>query len=94
MNALGHLLDFLRTFSNSATENISVFLASEIYLQRLKRFLFKKVNLKWNEVLHFDYLNSINYWATLADLQKVIPFQRVQAIYLKHSNTIIMHSAT
>ena len=73
MNALGHLLDFLRTFSNSATENISVFLASEIYLQRLKRFLFKKVNLKWNEVLHFDYLNSINYWATLADLQKVIP---------------------
>ena len=39
MNALGHLLDFQRTFSNSASENVSVFLASEIYLQRVKRFL-------------------------------------------------------
>ena len=25
MNALGHLLDFRRTFSNSASENVSVF---------------------------------------------------------------------
>ena len=33
MNALGHLLDFRRTFSNSASENVSVFLASKIYLQ-------------------------------------------------------------
>ena len=31
MNALGHLLDFRRTFSNSASGNLSVFLASEIY---------------------------------------------------------------
>ena len=34
MNALGHLLDFRRTFSNSASENVSVFLVSESYLQR------------------------------------------------------------
>ena len=39
MNAVGHLLDFQRTFSNSASGNVSVFLASEIYLQRVKRFL-------------------------------------------------------
>ena len=73
MNALGHLLDFRRTFSNSASENVSVFLASEIYLQRVKRFLSKKMKLQWNEVL-INCLNSINCWVTLADLQKVIPF--------------------
>ena len=50
MNALGHLLDFRRTFSNSASENVSVFLASEIYLQRVKRFLSKNMKLQWNEV--------------------------------------------
>ena len=53
---------------------IFAFLTSEIYLQRVKRFLSKKMKLQWNEVLNIDYLNSINCWATLADLQKVIPF--------------------
>ena len=74
MNALRHLLDFRRIFSHSASENISVFLASEIYLQRVKRFLSKKMKLQWNEVLSVDYLNSINCWATLEDLQKVTSF--------------------
>ena len=74
MNALGHLLDFPRTFSHSASENVSVFLASDIYLQRIERFLSKKMKLQWNEVLRVDYLNKINCWATLADLQKVISF--------------------
>ena len=46
MNALGHLLDFRRTFSNSASENVSVFLASEMYLQKVKRFLSKKMKLQ------------------------------------------------
>ena len=42
MNALGHLLDFRRTFSNSASQNVSIFLGSEIYLQRVQRFLPKR----------------------------------------------------
>ena len=74
MNPLCHLLDFRRIFSHLASENISVFLASEIYLQRVKRFLSKKMKLQWNEVLSVDYLNSINCWATLEDLQTVIRF--------------------
>ena len=45
MNALGHLLEFRRKFSNS---HFSVFLASEIYLQRVKRFLPKKMKWKRN----------------------------------------------
>ena len=79
MNALGHLLDFRRKFSN---------LASEIYLQRVKRFLSKKMKSQWDEVLSVDYLNSINCWATLADLQKSysIPCKQVQIILLKVTN--------
>ena len=42
MNALGHLLDFRRTFSNSASQNVSIFLGSEIYFQRVHRFLPKR----------------------------------------------------
>ena len=75
LNALGDLLDFRRTFSNSSSENISIFLlASEKYLKRVKRFLSKKMKLQWNEVLSVDYLNSIIFFATLADLLKLIPF--------------------
>ena len=28
----------------------------------------------WREVLSADYLNSINYWAKLEELQKIIPY--------------------
>ena len=88
MNALGHLLDFRRTFSHSASENVSVFLPSEFFLQRVKRFLSKKMKLQWNEVLSVDYLNSINCWATLANLQNVIPF------HANRYKQIILNSTT
>ena len=88
MNALCHLRDFRSSFSNPASENVSVFLASEIYLQRGKRFASKKIKLQWNKVLCVNYLNSINCWATLADLQKVIPFHATRY------KQIILNSAT
>ena len=67
---------------------IFAFLTSEIYLQRVKRFLSKKMKLQWNAVLNIDYLNSINCWATLADLQKVIPF------HANRYKQIILNSTT
>ena len=88
MNALVHLLDFRRTFSNSTSENVSVFHESEIFLQTIKPFLSKKMKLQWNEVLSFNYLNSINCWVKLADLQKVIPF------HANRYKEIILNSAT
>ena len=74
MNSINHFLDFRRSFSDTASQNVSVFIAFEIYLQRIKRFLSKKMKLEWNEVLTIDYLDSMNCWATLQDLEKVIPF--------------------
>ena len=56
------------------TENISVFVASQIYLDRVRKCLTKQMKVEWNTVLSVDSLSSINCWAMLDDLQKVIPF--------------------
>ena len=74
MNTPGHLLDFRRSYSNLTKINSSVFIPSEIYIQLVKRYLSKKMKSDWREVLSVDYLNSINCWAKLEELQKVIPY--------------------
>ena len=73
MNALSHLLDFRRIFEERHA-NSQTFMASEIYIQRVKRSLAKKMRSQWNVLLSIEYLSSINCWATLEDLQSVIPF--------------------
>ena len=74
MNALGHLLDYRRSFSDLTKVSSSVFIATEVYIQRVKRYLSKKMKTEWRQVLSIDYLNSINCWAKLEELQNVIPF--------------------
>ena len=88
MNAIGHMLDYRRSCNNFEQANVSVFIATEIYLQRVKRYLSKKMKIHWNNVLSVDYLNSIKCWASLEDLQKVIPFHsnRYKQIILNASS--------
>ena len=74
MNALGHLLDYRRSFSDLRKVDSSVFIASEVYIQRVKRYLSKQMKTEWKEVLSIDYLNSINCWAKLEEIQSVIPY--------------------
>lgn len=74
MNAIGHILDHRRSNTNFLKENATNFIPIEIYLHRVKRHLSKKMKINWNNVLSIDYLESMNCWATLEDLQKVIPF--------------------
>ena len=73
INALGHFLDF-RRYTNTSSETIYVFMTCEIYLQRSRKCLQKQMRLEWNEVLSIEHLNQINCWASLTDLQNVIPF--------------------
>ena len=74
VNALGHLLDISRSYSDLTKIHSSVFIRSEIYIQRVKRYLSKKneIRLERSRVC-LDYLNSINCWARLEELQKVTP---------------------
>ena len=74
MNVLGHLLDFRRSYSDLTKIHSLVFIPSEIYIQRVKRYLSKKMKSDWRDVLSVHYLNSINCWAKLEELQKVIPY--------------------
>ena len=73
MNAISHMLDYRRSCGVCQT-NLSIFVASEIYLSRIKKFLSRNMKEEWTKILNIDYLNSINCWASLEDLQRVIPF--------------------
>ena len=73
VNALSHLLDFRRSTAKN-DQNTHIFIATEVFLDRVKKCLKKKLKIEWNTVLSLDYLSSINCWATLEDMKAVIPF--------------------
>ena len=73
LNSIGHILDYRRS-EGIAADKVHVFIASEVFLQRVKKFLARKMRVEWNTLLNVDYLETINCWATLQDLQKVIPY--------------------
>ena len=73
INSTSHLLDF-RRISEKIESNVSVFIAAEIYMDRVKKYISKKMRSEWNVVLSVEYLCKINCWASLDDLQLVIPF--------------------
>ena len=90
MNVLGHLLDFRRSYSDLTKIHSSVLIPSEIYIQRVKRYLSKKIKSDWREVLSVDYLNSINCWVKLEELQKFIPYhsEKYKQIILNGSSPV------
>ena len=73
MNVISHYLDYRRSLGIS-TDQMSVFLAAEVYVERVKKCLVKKMRVKWYTVLSIDHLSSINCWATLEEMQEVIPY--------------------
>ena len=71
MNSLSHVLDFRRM--NSAALN-ETYVVSEIYIDRVKKTLARKMRCEWNVLLSVDYLSKIDCWASLEDMQSVIPY--------------------
>ena len=67
------MLDFVRS-KQLNMENITVYIAFEVYLDRVKKCIGKQMRLECNTILSMEYLQSINCWATLEDLQSVIPY--------------------
>ena len=95
INTLYHLLDFRRSFSDLTKIHSSVFIPSEIYCQRVKRYLSKKIKSDWREVLSVGYLSCINCWANLEELQKVIPYhsKKYKQIVLNASSPFVSVAA-
>ena len=73
MNALSHFMDYRRSMGISP-DKTPIFVAAEIYIERVKKCLSKKMRIEWNTVLSVEYLTNINCWASLDEMQEVIPF--------------------
>lgn len=73
MNALSHLHDF-RRMSETRYANSQSFIPAEIYVQRVKKSLSKRMRSEWHDLLSVEYLSGIDCWASLQDLQNVIPY--------------------
>ena len=73
INAISHLHDF-RRMSETRHANNRSFIPAEIYIQRVKKSLAKKMRSEWHVLLSVEYLSGIDCWASLQDLQNVIPY--------------------
>ena len=71
MNSISHALDFRRMDTGESSQ---LFIASEIYTERVKKTFSKKMRSEWNVLLSVEYLSKIDSWATLEDMQQVLPF--------------------
>ena len=96
LQSLTHCLDFLR-FRGLSSHKIATLITTEVFLSRAKQCLRKKMRVEWKTVLSIDHFESLNCWATLADLQNVLPFYEErfkQVINLAKGNAIIPHDLT
>ena len=73
MKSIGDLLDFRK--ANGVTDNVlRNFTVSEVYIRRGKENLAKRKKLEYSRNLELESLISRDSWATLEDMEKVIPF--------------------
>ena len=73
LHAIGDLIDF-RKANGTTPDILHHFAISEIYLTRGKKYLAKQKKLEWNRDLDLDSLIAVNSWATLEEMDQVIPF--------------------
>ena len=84
MKSIGDLLDFRK--ANGVTDNVlRNFTVSEVYIRRGKENLAKRKKMEYSRNLELESLISRDSWATLEDMEKVIPFHspKYQAIVKK-----------
>ena len=86
LNALSHAIDYKRSLGVPYC-TMQAFVMAEVYLQRIKRTVGKKMRLQWKSVLSVEYLESVNCWATLEELQKVIPYHKDRFIQVLQNAT-------
>ena len=73
IKSIGDLLDFRK--ANGVTDNVlRNFTVSEVYIRRGKENLAKRKKLEYSRNLELESLISRDSWATLEDMEKVIPF--------------------
>ena len=58
-----------------SSDILTNFSISDIYLKRAKKCISKRMKVQWNKELDIKSLESKERWATLKELQQVIPFR-------------------
>ena len=89
-DTLGNFLDFRRGYSDLTKIDRSMFISPEIYIQRVKCFLSRKMKSDWRELLSVDYQNSINCQAKFEKLQTFILYhsKKYKQIILNASSAV------
>ena len=67
------MIDYRKSQGISANTQRN-FTIAEIYICRVKRTLTRRKWIEWSEELTPDNLEAVNVWATLEELQQVIPY--------------------
>ena len=67
------MIDF-RKFEGATQSSARSFSLTEVCIHRGKRTLSKRKRYEWTKVLDIDNLEAMNSWATLEELQRVVPF--------------------
>ena len=73
LNAIYDLMDY-RKSTGVSSDILTNFSISDIYLKRAKKCISKRMKVQWNKELDIETLESKGRWATLKELQQVIPF--------------------
>ena len=73
INALGDLIDY-RKYQRVTPQVLQNFSVVEMLIRRARRCISKKMRIQCNSELDIDSLEKRRHWATIEDLQAVIPF--------------------
>ena len=73
LQAISDMIDYCKSQRISANTQRN-FTIAEIYICRRKRTLTKRKWIEWSEELTVTNLEAVNAWATLEELQQVIPY--------------------
>ena len=71
--SISDLLDF-RKFNRPPASVLQNFAVTEVYVKRARKYLAKDMRSNWTSELDIETLESRRSWATLSEVQSVIPF--------------------
>ena len=84
VSSISDLLDF-RKFNRPPATVLQNFTVTEVYVRRARKCLAKDMRVNWTTDLDVETLETRRSWATLSEVQSVIPFhnERYQAVLEK-----------
>ena len=73
MHALIDLMDF-RKFQGVSSSVLQNFAVVEMFIKRARRCITKKIRMRFSTELDLETLERKGHWATIKELQQVIPY--------------------